>query len=460
MEIRARLTIAEAAIVLGTIPLLVSASPQGNTAGPLNLAPAASLTAGFTYLNPINAGIFPYATLGMGGNGTGTDAIIPVSVTTPVGTLAYGPITVTPTSSNYPPCALFSAIPGTGAATGGAVNYNGTTGTAAPPSDTPSTFAVDISYDCLNQLKATGIYTATLSVASNASNGPVSLPLQLVVSAAFFSVPIWAVYEALNSFQEIGIFRPASPAFFVLDQNGTYNYAPNDTIASFGLPGDIPVAGIWASSISIGVFRCPAGSAVCQWYIDLNNNGTWDGVEGGDAIWNFGLPGDIPVVGDWTGDGGSKIGVFRCPAPQATGVCYWVLDAGGKGYYDPTTARIATFGLPGDKPVPSNWGGGPVYQVGVFRGNGLWIVDNLSFGTWSPNDATYSYGLAGDYPVVGNWYGNLPAVVSLRIGVFRPGTGQWILNQSGSNSWLPTDPVGNFGLPGDLPVIGLWTIQP
>jgi hypothetical protein len=298
---------------------------------------------------------------------------------------------------------------------------------------------VDNSSDCVNRLNTAGIYTATLSVAStDASNGPLLLPLQLVVSG----FPDLMDYEGLAGFQEIGIFRPASPAFFVLDQNRTYNYAPNGTIASFGLPGDIPVAGYWTGTavVSIGVFRCPAGATVCQWYIDLNNNGTWDGIEGGDAIWNFGLPGDIPVVGDWTGYGVSEIGVFRCPTPPAAGVCTWVLDAGNKHYYDPTTAKIATYGLPGDKPVASNWGGGPVCQVGVFRGNGLWIVDNLSFGAWSPNDATYSYGLAGDYPVVGNWYGDLPGVASLRIGVFHPSTGQWILNQSGSNSWLPTDP--------------------
>jgi serine-aspartate repeat-containing protein C/D/E len=67
--------------------------------------------------------------------------------------------------------------------------------------------------------------------------------------------------------------------------------------------------------------------------------------------------------------------------------------------------------------VVSNWSGGLVDQVGVFRGNGLWLVDNLGLGTWSPSDATFFYGCAGDYPVVGNWYGDRSSPISpLRIG--------------------------------------------
>jgi len=45
-----------------------------------------------------------------------------------------------------------------------------------------------------------------------------------------------------------------------------------------------------------------------------------------------------------------------------------VLDEGNKHCYDPTTAKTAIYGLPGDKPVVSNWAGGVVDQVGVFRG--------------------------------------------------------------------------------------------
>jgi hypothetical protein len=104
-------------------------------------------------------------------------------------------------------------------------------------------------------------------------------------------------------------------AAWAFDSNGDNAFELTDKFPRFfGLNGDMAVAGDWVGSgiVRIGVFRCPA-AGVCQWYIDLNNNGRWDGPFGGDAIWSFGLTGDIPVAGDWSGNGISKIGVMRCP---------------------------------------------------------------------------------------------------------------------------------------------------
>ena len=51
----------------------------------------------------------------------------------------------------------------------------------------------------------------------------------------------------------------------------------------------------------IGVFRNSSGN----WYLNFNNNGVVD------KTFHFGASGDIPVVGDWNGNGTSDIGVFR-----------------------------------------------------------------------------------------------------------------------------------------------------
>src|ERR1017187_7079932 len=95
------------------------------------------------------------------------------------------------------------------------------------------------------------------------------------------------------------------------------------------------------------------------------------------VLYSFGGGAD---VGDWNGDGRTKLGVFRCPQSGA-GACTWVLDMAGKFAYDPATAKALSYGLPGDTPVVNNWNGtSNVDQIGVYRpmanGLGLWIVDS------------------------------------------------------------------------------------
>ena len=63
------------------------------------------------------------------------------------------------------------------------------------------------------------------------------------------------------------------------------------------------------------------------WYLDLNGNGAWDGTPT-DALYYFGggLSGAVPVTGDWTGTGSTKIGVY------VDGV--WYVDLNGNGAWD------------------------------------------------------------------------------------------------------------------------------
>ena len=44
------------------------------------------------------------------------------------------------------------------------------------------------------------------------------------------------------------------------------------------------------------------------WSLDSNGNYAW---EVSDTSLSWGLPGDIPVIGDWNGDGKDDIGIFR-----------------------------------------------------------------------------------------------------------------------------------------------------
>jgi hypothetical protein len=261
-------------------------------------------------------------------------------------------------------------------------------------------------------------------------------------------------------FSKLGVFRqPAQGSLFVLDATGnrTSGLAAYK-FARFGGSDDIPVAGDWdgTSIVRIGVYR-PANG---HWYLDMNNNGKWD--PGTDLDILLGSPSaacvpttaaglaacpDIPIVGDWTGTGVSKLGIFRAG--------HWSLDKKNPGDSGPHTAFTTyTYGSPGDLPVAANWNHtGTADQIGVYR-RGTWYVDSNGDGFYESNDATYTFGSPSDFPVTGNWSSG-----GKKIGVMNP-SGHWYLDINGDHIFtLPFDSIVNYGQAGDLPVVGgPWTI--
>jgi len=283
-------------------------------------------------------------------------------------------------------------------------------------------------------------------------------------------------------FANIGVFRGGFGfGLWVLDRNSNYTFDSGiDSLHFFGLPpgpagsgGDIPVVGDWTGNgtARLGVFRCPpaATPGACSWFVDLNNNGKWDGVAGGDGIYTFGLTGDMPVVGDWVGNGNTKIGIFRCGATT----CQFVLDVNNNHTFDVGDA-VDFFGLPGDTPVIGQWGAGASIAdgIGVFRCGAAagspcqWIVDSNGDGAFQSSDAIYVFGATGDVPVVGDWddFGAQPTGRK-RIGIFRTitigaqsGIGTFVLDSNGNNAFDSTDQVVYYGQTGDIPVVGNWPL--
>jgi hypothetical protein len=161
-----------------------------------------------------------------------------------------------------------------------------------------------------------------------------------------------------------------------------------------------PVVGDWTGSgmMRIGMFRDGV------WYLDLNGNRRWDGKEGGDGVFSFGLAGDIAVPGDWAGDGKTRLAVFRHGE--------WAFDMNGNMSFD-RSDQFAQFGLAGDIPVVAKWSHDRMDRVGVYRG-GTWMVDSNGDGVFERSDERFAFGLAGDIPLVS--FGNG------KVGVYRHGT--------------------------------------
>jgi len=127
-----------------------------------------------------------------------------------------------------------------------------------------------------------------------------------------------------------------------------------------------------------------------------------------DHVFHYGEPGDVPVAGDWNGDGIRQIGVFRDG--------HWNLDLDGDGKFTERDAAF-DFGQAGDIPVVGDFNGDGVDEVGVYR-NGTWIVDTNNNHKIDAQDRVFELGGTGDKPVVGDWNDD----GTDDPGVFHPGT--------------------------------------
>ena len=91
----------------------------------------------------------------------------------------------------------------------------------------------------------------------------------------------------------IGVYRPSTNTFYLRNSS---TYGPPDLIVSgWGAPGDIPVVGDWDGNgtTTIGLYRPSANTFY------LRNSNTYGPPDLIIAGW--GAAGDIPVVGDWDG---------------------------------------------------------------------------------------------------------------------------------------------------------------
>ncbi len=121
-----------------------------------------------------------------------------------------------------------------------------------------------------------------------------------------------------------------------------------------------------------------------MWWISNATSGGF-----AQTVFGYGQAGDIPVCGDWDGNGTDTPGIVR----------------GGMWYLSNTlTSPIAdlsfAFGRAGDIPVVGDWDGNGTDTPGVVR-NGTWYLANAA--NTGLADVSFGYGLATDIPVAGDW---------------------------------------------------------
>jgi hypothetical protein len=196
---------------------------------------------------------------------------------------------------------------------------------------------------------------------------------------------------------KIGVFRPSIGWWFLdYNGNGQWDGCSTDRCYNFGISEDTPVTGDWNGDgkTEIGVFRKSIG----WWFLDYNADGTWSGCSA-DRCFNFGISEDTPVTGDWNGDGKTEIGVFR------PSIGWWFVDVNGDGTWSGCGVDgCYNFGISVDLPVTGDWNGDGFTEIGVFRPSiGWWFLDYNGNDTWNDctTDRCYQFGISVDLPVSG-----------------------------------------------------------
>jgi len=267
--------------------------------------------------------------------------------------------------------------------------------------------------------------------------------MSTVSENAFITVNSTAAKQAT-----FGAFRNGD---FFLDANRNRQWngtSGGDSYFGFAAANDVPIAGDWNGDgkTDIGVFR--NGS----FYLDANGNRAWNGTAGGDYLFGFGNPTDKPLAGDWNGDGKTDIGIWR------NGVFY--LDANGNRQWDGTAGGDWQFGFGSvnDIPVTGDWNGDGIFDIGVYRG-GTYYLDANGSRVWegpANGDVYFGFAAATDIPVTGDWNGD--GITD--IGAYRNGT--FYIDLNGNRKWDNTtngDAIHGFAAATDVPLVGTWGPQ-
>jgi CSLREA domain-containing protein len=169
-----------------------------------------------------------------------------------------------------------------------------------------------------------------------------------------------------------GVSRPQGPGCEI----GAYELAVGDTVGLvdvaagkwylrnsqgvvtsffYGNPVDLPISGDWDGDgdATPGLYRQSDG-----FFYARNSNS--QGVADNSCF--AGDPSDIPLSGDWDGDGDDNLGIYR-PSEQK----FYLFTITCTGTPMGAAQIVLAFGNPGDKPVAGDWDGDGVDEIGLHR---------------------------------------------------------------------------------------------
>ena len=177
---------------------------------------------------------------------------------------------------------------------------------------------------------------------------------------------------------ELTVWRPTDGRWYALNSSTNYAYGSYLSVQwGDSAAGDVPVPGDYDGDgrMDLAVWRPSTG----VWYIlkssDNYSYATYLAVQWGDQAL-----GDVPLPGDYDGDGKTDPAVWRA----STGTWYWLRSSDAYTY---GTYGVVQWGsqADGDVPMPADYDGDGKADPAVWRAStGTWY--------WLRSSDAYSYG--------------------------------------------------------------------